>query len=306
MSDIQTKRIGFVGVGRMGGPMANRLIDAGYELVIFDTNSACTDPLVARGAVRVGSPKAVADETQVVLMSLPTPAIVWEVAAGNNGLIHGKQVKIAIDLSTTGPEMAMKVADQLAKKGISGFDCPVSGGIAGAVKGTLALMASGDANSYDIVKPILANLGNLFYVGGKAGMGQTMKVINNMISVTSLAITSEALVLGAKVGLDADMMIDVINAGSGKTGASMDKMPKYVLPRTFDFGFAIGLSAKDVRLCLEAGDSMGVPMPVGRAVVDFVHAVRDQYGEQADMTEMIKRIEAAAGVEVKGKKAKTT
>jgi len=306
MSDIQIKRIGFVGVGRMGGPMANRLLDAGYELVIYDTNSACTDPLVARGAHRVASPKAVADEAQVVLMSLPTPAIVWEGAAGNSGLIHGKQVKIAIDLSTTGPQMAMKVADKFAEKGISGFDCPVSGGIAGAVKGTLALMASGDPKSYEICKPILANLGNLFYVGAKAGMGQAMKVINNMISVTSLAITSEALVLGAKVGLDADMMIDVINAGSGKTGASLDKMPKYVLPRTFDFGFAIGLSAKDVRLCLEAGESMGVPMPVGRAVVEFVHAVRDQYGEQADMTEMIRRIEEAAGVQVRGKKAKTT
>lgn len=304
MSSIKTEQIGFVGVGRMGGPMANRLLDAGYKLVVFDTNQQAVDALVARGAIKATSPKEVADLAQVVLLSLPMPHIVQAVATGEGGLIHGHAVKIVVDLSTTGATAASQIAAELAGKGITAIDCPVSGGIGGAEKGTLALMASGDEAAYQTVQPILSHLGKLFYVGAGAGMGQTMKVLNNLISVTALTITSEALVMGAKAGLDPDAMVDVINAGSGKTGASMDKVPKYVLTRSFDFGFAIGLSAKDVRLCLEEGDALGVPMPVGRAVVDFVQAVKEQFGEQADMTELIRAIEDKAGVQVRGKNAK--
>lgn len=304
MSNPQTKRIGFVGVGRMGTPMACRLLDAGYELVIFDTNKDALQALEARGAKSAASPKAVADETAIVLISLPMPDIVAAVATGPDGLIHGSAVKIVIDLSTTGPRTATDIAGKLAQQGINVIDCPVSGGIAGAAKGTLALMAAGEPAIYEQVTPILSHLGKLFYVGQGAGMGQTMKVINNLISVTALTITSELMVMGTKAGLDPDAMLEVINAGSGRTNASSDKVPKHILTRTFDFGFAIGLSAKDGRLCVEAGDALGVPLNIGRAVVDLVTAARDTYGDQADMTEIIRLIEDRAGVQVRGKAAK--
>lgn len=304
MSSIQTRQIGFIGIGRMGTPMASRLIDAGYQLVVFDTNANAVQALMEKGATRADSPQDVADATEVVLLSLPVPQVVKDVATGAQGLISGSRVKVVVDLSTTGATMAKQVAKELADKGIAWIDCPVSGGIAGAEKGTLALMASGEREVYEALEPVLSNLGKLFYVGGGAGMGQTMKVLNNLISVTALAITSEALVVGARAGLDPDAMVDVINAGSGKTGASMDKIPKHVLTRSFDFGFAIGLSAKDVRLCLEEAVDLGVPMQVGRAVVDFVQNVKDRFGDQADLTELIRAIEQDAGVEVRGKNAK--
>lgn len=304
MSSIQTRQIGFIGIGRMGTPMASRLIDAGYQLVVFDTNANAVQALMEKGATRADSPQDVADATEVVLLSLPVPQVVKDVATGAQGLISGSRVKVVVDLSTTGATMAKQVAKELADKGIAWIDCPVSGGIAGAEKGTLALMASGEREVYEALEPVLSNLGKLFYVGGGAGMGQTMKVLNNLISVTALTITSEALVVGAKAGLDPDAMVDVINAGSGKTGASMDKIPKHVLTRSFDFGFAIGLSAKDVRLCLEEAVDLGVPMQVGRAVVDFVQNVKDRFGDQADLTELIRAIEQDAGVEVRGKNAK--
>jgi 3-hydroxyisobutyrate dehydrogenase-like beta-hydroxyacid dehydrogenase len=232
---------------------------------------------------------------------LPMPDIVTAVALGPQGLRNGTAVQTVIDLSTTGPRAAAVLANGLLEKSIDTIDCPVSGGVAGATKGTLALMVSGKKSRFEEVQPILSTLGKLFYVGEVPGMAQTMKVLNNLISVTSLAITSEAMVMGAKAGLDADTMIEVINAGSGRTSASADKIPNFVLTRGFNFGFALGLSAKDVRLCLEESEQLGVPMKVGDAVRQFLNAAKDKFGAQADMTEMIRLVEEAAGVEVHGK-----
>ena len=134
-------------------------------------------------------------------------------------------------------------------------------------------------------------------------MAQTMKLINNLISVTALAITSETMVLGAKAGLDADTMVDVLNAGSGRTSASVDKIPNFVLPRSFDFGFALGLSAKDIGLCLDECEAQGVPMIVGSAVRQLLNAAKAQFGADADMTTLIRLVEGRAGAEVRGKAA---
>lgn len=297
------KHLGFVGIGRMGAPMAERLIQAGYTLTVYDPNKTATDALAAKGAQVADSPKAVADAAPTVLISLPMPQVVVAVGLGDNGLSSGSAVRTVIDLSTTGPEAAAELAAGLAEKSITTIDCPVSGGVAGATKGTLALMVSGDAKVYESLQPVLAVLGRAFYVGERPGQAQTMKVINNLISVTALSITSEAMVMGAKAGLDADRMLEVINAGSGRTNASEDKIPKYVLTRSFGFGFAIGLSAKDVRLCLEESERLGVPLHVGNATRELLNAARDKFGDQADMTEIIRYVEDQAGVEVRGKAA---
>jgi len=295
--------LGFVGLGRMGAPMAERLLAAGYALTVFDTNQAALAPLLEKGAVRADSPKAVADAAPIVLMSLPMPDIVTEVGLGKQGLIEGSAVRIVVDLSTTGPEGARKLAEGLATHSIEAIDCPVSGGVAGAAKGTLALMVAGAESAYEEVRPALDQLGKQFYVGVKPGMAQTTKVLNNLLSVTALMVTSEALVMGAKAGLDPDILVDVINAGSGRSNASETKIPNFVLSRKFNFGFALGLSAKDIRLCMEAAEQLGVPMAVGQSVRSFLNTAAERLGSQADMTEMIRVIEQEVGVEVRGKAA---
>ena len=291
---------GFIGVGRMGGLMAGRLLDAGHSLTIFDTNAAAVAALAERGAKPVNSPAGVGEAAEIVFASLPTPAIVQNVALGESGLIHGGKVKTFIDVSTTGPRVAAAVAKGLAEKDIIAVDAPVSGGLAGARNGTLAVMVSCPRAVYDGLEPILKNFGKLFFIGEKAGMAQTMKLANNLLAAAALAITSEAMVMGAKAGLDAKTMIDVINVSSGRNSATQDKFPRSVLPRTFDFGFATGLSYKDVSLCLDEAEALGVPMVVGSAVRQLLAVTNALYGPDSDFTSICKSVEQWAKVEVKG------
>ena len=292
------QNVGFIGTGRMGGPMCRRLIEAGYKLTIFDTSDAATSPLVALGATKVESPAAVASASEIVLVSLPTPPIVEAVALGPKGVSDGSKVKIFIDVSTTGSVYAKKVAAGLAAKGITAVDAPVSGGITGAEKGTLAVMVSCSDEIYAKVQPILAVIGKLFHVGKGPGQGQTMKLLNNLLSATAMAASSEVMVMGVKAGLDPQMIVDVINAGSGRNSATQDKIPRCVIPRTFNFGFALALLAKDIRLCMDEADSMGIPMIVGNAVRQMLTITAASEGPNADMTEIVKAVEKWAGVQV--------
>jgi 3-hydroxyisobutyrate dehydrogenase-like beta-hydroxyacid dehydrogenase len=282
----------------MGGPMVRRLIEAGFDLTIYDRSAAAIAPLVDLGAKRADSPATVASAAEIVLVSLPTPPIVQAVALGPNGIAEGTKVKIFIDVSTTGSTVAARVAEGLAAKGITAVDAPVSGGIAGAEKGTLAVMVSCPEATYPAVKPVLEVIGKLFFVGTRPGQGQTMKLLNNLLSGTAMAISSEALVMGVKAGLDPQQIVDVINAGSGRNSATQDKIPRCVIPRTFDFGFAISLLNKDIRLCLEEAESAGVPMIVGTAVRQLLAVTIATEGADADMTEVVKTVERWAGVQV--------
>ncbi|BBK40048.1 2-hydroxy-3-oxopropionate reductase [Allostella vacuolata] len=292
--------LGFVGVGRMGGPMASRLLDAGYPLVVFDTQTAATDPLVARGATLAASPADVAAQAEIVLVSLPTPDIVKAVALGPDGVAAGGRARVMIDLSTTGPGAATIVAAGLAEKGIVAVDSPVSGGIRGAVAGTLAVMVSCPKATYDEVAPILATFGKLFYTGEKAGLAQTAKLANNLMAACALVITSEAMAMGVKAGLDARVLVDIINVSSGRNSASQDKFPRAILPGTFDFGFTTGLSYKDVRLCVDEAEAMGVPMVVGAAVRQMLAVTQAKFGAGSDFTNIARVLEEWAGVEIRG------
>lgn len=294
--------IGFIGLGRMGLPMARRLIEAGHKLTVYDARREAIDKLVALGAEAASSPKDVADRTETVMASLPSLDISLNVATGKDGVIEGKRVKRLVDLSTSGSQMAVKIHGLLAKKNIVQIDSPVSGGVGGAEKGTLAVMVSGPRAEFDLVKPALDVIGKVFFISEKPGAGQTMKLANNYLSATAIVATSEAVVMGVKAGLDPNVMIDVINAGSGLNTASRDKFPKSVLPRTFDFGFATGLMVKDVRLCLEEMKGMGLSMEVAEAVGRLWETVIREMGPDSDFTAAIKPIEKAAGVEVNGKK----
>jgi 3-hydroxyisobutyrate dehydrogenase-like beta-hydroxyacid dehydrogenase len=293
--------LGFVGVGRMGGPMAARLLDAGYRLCIYDVSAEAAAPLVARGAQLAASPAEVASATDIVLVSLPTPDVVRQVAlGGNGGIINGSRVRLMIDLSTTGPGVAGEVAAQLAERRIGWVDAPVSGGVTGAKAGTLAVMVSCPKPALQEVEPILKVFGRLFHTGEKPGLAQSAKLANNLLAATALAATSEVMAMGVKAGLDARVLIDIINASSGRNSATQDKFPRAVLPGTFDFGFATGLSYKDVRLCVEEAEALGVPMVVGAAVREMLAITKARFGADSDFTFVAKVLEEWAGVEIRG------
>ena len=294
--------IGFIGLGKMGFPMARRLIEAKHRLVVFDTRKEAADRLVAMGAAAASSPKEVADRVESVMASLPSLQASLEVATGPNGVIEGSRVKRFVDLSTVGSHMAVRIHDLLKKRDIVQIDSPVSGGVGGAEKGTLAVMVSGPKADAEAVRPALEIIGKMFFIGEKPGSAQTMKLANNFLSATAVVATSEAVVMGVKSGLDPHVMIEVINAGSGMNTASRDKFPRAILPRSFDFGFTTGLMVKDVRLCLEEMKSLGLSMEVAEAVGRLWEVVIRDMGAESDFTTAIKPIEKAAGVVVGGAK----
>jgi 3-hydroxyisobutyrate dehydrogenase-like beta-hydroxyacid dehydrogenase len=298
--------IGFIGLGKMGFPMARRLVEAGHKLVVYDNRREAVDRLVARGAQAATSPKDVADRTETVMASLPSLQISLDVATGKDGVIEGSRVKRLVDLSTTGSQMAIRIHGLLSEKNIIQIDSPVSGGVGGAEKGTLAVMMSGPRAEFDRLLPVTSVIGKPFFIGEKPGMGQTMKLANNMLSATAMAATSEAMVMGVKAGIDPAVMVDVINSGSGRNTASEAKFPKAVLPGTFDFGFAAGLMYKDLRLCMEEAEALGVPMWIGNAVKQMYQLTNAQLGPEADFTTVIKCIEQWAGVEVRARRGDNT
>jgi 3-hydroxyisobutyrate dehydrogenase-like beta-hydroxyacid dehydrogenase len=303
---MSAKPLGFIGVGRMGSLMAGRLLEAGHALSIFDTNEAAMARLEQRGAVRAHSAAEVASVAETVFISLPTPDIVRSVALSESGIIAGSTVRTLVDLSTTGPAVAKLVAEELKARRISAVDAPVSGGPSGAEKGTLAVMLACPRDLVDELRPLLEIFGRVFFIGEFPGMGQTMKLVNNLLSASAIAITSEAMVLGAKAGLDPTIMIDVINAGSGRNTATEDKFPRCVLPRRFDFGFATELLYKDVKLCLAEGETLGIPMIVGNAVRQLISITQATHGPNSDITEIVRTVEQWGDVEVSGTPTKTS
>jgi 2-hydroxy-3-oxopropionate reductase len=296
--------MGFVGVGVMGGRMARRLIEAGFPLVIHDTNPAALKPLVKLGAKVARSPRDVANKARIVFASVPTPPVLREVALGSNGLIRGKAIKILVDLSTTGSVIEKEIAKALAVRGIDLVDSPVSGGASGADKGTLAVMVAGKATSIAAVRDALNVVGKVFVVGKQPGQAQMMKLLNNMLSTSALAMSLEVFVAGTKAGIDPDMMVAVINAGSGRNSATEEKIPRSVLTRTFDFGFPVSGARKDIGLAIEECQAMGLPMIVGSAAKQLWDFAYNQGGGKRDMTTLITYLEPWAGVEVRGKAAR--
>jgi len=294
-----TDSIGFIGLGKMGEPMAKRFIEAGHKLVVFDVRDEAVAALVDRGATAATSPGAVASQAETVIVSLPTPGIVKEVALGHNGIVAGSRVATIVDLSTSGPDMAREIAAALAVRGIGFVDSPVSGGVAGARAGTLAVMVACSDELFGKIGPLLEAIGVVFHVGIEPGLGQTMKLANNLLTASALALSAEAIVMGTKAGLDPEIMLDVINAGSGRNTATQDKFPRAILPRSFDFGFAAGLMQKDVALYVRTARSLGVPIDVAGAVERIWSKTLAEFGPEADFTNIVRGYEQRAGVEVK-------
>jgi 3-hydroxyisobutyrate dehydrogenase-like beta-hydroxyacid dehydrogenase len=295
--------IGFIGVGYMGKPMSSRLIEHGYKLVVHDIRSEAMAQLVAKGATAAKTPRDVAEKGRIIIMSLPAPEVVKEVTLGPNGIIHGASSNsIVIEMSTTGPKVVQEIDNVFKKKGIKLLDAPVSGGVWGAERGTLSIMAAGDEGVFQTVRDILGIIGNnVFYLGAKPGLGQVIKLINNLLSATAMVASSEAMVLGVKAGLDPEKALEVLNVSSGRNTATLEKFPRYVLPRTFSAGMFLEVFYKDLRLAIEMAEFYGVPMFVGNAVKQMWSYAISRGGGKKDNMEITKYIEEWGGVEIKGK-----
>lgn len=289
--------IGFIGLGNMGWPMMERLLAAGFPVVAFDLRDDVLARATALGAQPAGSVRDMADRTETILASLPTPQVSESVVAD---VAAGARVRRFVDLSTVGGGAAQRNHAALAAQGIAALDSPVSGGMHGAQAGTLAVMVSGPRTEFDALSPVFDVLGRAIFVSEQPGAAQTMKLINNLMAATTLAATAEVMVMGVKAGLSADVMIDVLNAGSGGTHASSDKFPRAVLPRTFDYGFATGLMAKDVGLYLAEATSLGLPVEMAETVQRIWEQTLRTEGAESDFTSVIKPMEQAAGVIVEG------
>ncbi|MBP3087160.1 NAD(P)-dependent oxidoreductase [Mycolicibacterium fortuitum] len=289
--------VGFIGLGNMGWPMMARLLAAKFPVVAFDMREDVVAKAVALGARRADSVHEVAERAETVLASLPTPQVSEAVVAE---LATGSKLRRFVDLSTVGGAAARRNHAVLAARGVAALDSPVSGGVHGAAAGTLAVVVSGPRAEFDSLSSVFDVLGRAIFVSEQPGAAQTMKLINNLMAATTLAATAEVMVMGVKAGLDADVMIDVLNAGSGGTHASRDKFPRAVLPRTFDYGFATGLMAKDVRLYLDEAVSLGLPVEMAQTVQRVWEETLRTEGAESDFTSVIKPMEKVAGVTVKG------
>jgi 3-hydroxyisobutyrate dehydrogenase len=229
------------------------------------------------------------------MASLPTPRVSMDVAAE---VAQGERARRFVDLSTVGSQAAQHNHALLAERDIAALDSPVSGGVHGAEAGTLAVMVSGSRAEFDTLAPAFDAIGRAIFVSELPGAAQTMKLINNLMAATVLAATAEVMVMGVKAGLDAQVMIDVLNAGSGATDASRNKFPKAVLPRTFDYGFATGLMTKDVRLFLDEAEAMGLSVELAHAVAEVWERTLREEGPESDFTSVVKPMETSAGVMV--------
>ena len=288
--------IGFVGLGAMGRPMAVNLAKSGPSRVVRDVNPTANDILAQRGAEVAESVVEVANKSETVLACMPSVAIAELVANEASG---GSAIKHFINLGTTGSKFSKTLADMFAANGIAYLDAPISGGPPGAEAATLSIMCSGDKGAFETAKPSLDVMcAKLVYISDQPGAAQTMKLVNNIMSFCNLVAASEAMSLGAKAGLDPEVMVEVINASSGRNSASQDKIPKAVLPRTFDYGGANYIIEKDLELWRQEAEAYEVPGYMGNLVRTLFRQMIAEEGKDADFTRIFMLMERMAGVEM--------
>jgi 3-hydroxyisobutyrate dehydrogenase len=291
--------IGFLGLGQMGSAIAERLQAAGARLHVFDPDPVKPAPFVQQGAVDHDSVAAVADAAPLVFACLPSGAVSERVATE---AASGRALRTYVEMSTIGSPTMGRIQALMAARGIALVDCPISGGPKGARAGTLTVIVAGAAEARAVLRPWLEKIGrNVFEVGDRPGQAQLMKLVNNLINAANLATAFEALVLGAKGGLDPDQMVSVLNVSTGRNSATLDKVPRAVLPGTFDYGSSLTIMLKDVMLGLAEAEALGVPMWVHGTVGQLWRFAEQQGLGPADFTSLIKVLEGWAGVEVRSR-----
>lgn len=296
------KKIGFIGLGAMGNPMAANLARAGYEVLAYDVSPAAVNRLTEA----VPSVKAcdcvssLAAASDIIFASLPNGAIVSSTMLGDTGVIPScRENTIIVDLSSVAPETSKAMYREAARRHVSYMDAPVSGGVAGAAAGTLTLMAGGDQEAYEAVLPVMECIGkNIFYIG-EIGSGDAMKIVNNLLLGCNMAALAEALVLGEKCGLKVETMNRILGISSGRSYASEAKLSKFIMEDAYDGGFAIALQRKDLGLALEAARTEEMPlMMTSMASQIYQMAMAEQYSRQ-DISALVKMWCEHTGTEMK-------
>lgn len=296
-------KVGFIGLGRMGKHMATNVVKAGFETYVNDLVPALVDQLVALGAKHCPTNQALAAEVDVAFTMLPNGAIVESVMCGPEGVLAAcKPGTIIVDMSSVAPATTQKMAKIAAEKGVKYIDAPVSGGTAGAEAGTLTIMVGAEDETFAKVEPVLKAIGKRIHHIGGVGMGDAMKIVNNMLLGANMASLAEALVLGAKCGLDPDTMYEIISTSSGNSYALTAKMPKFIMPDAFEPGFAMDVQYKDLTLAQEASRAMHVPIPMSNTCMAVYEQARAMGLGGEDMSAVIKVWEKLCGVEIRAPK----
>jgi 3-hydroxyisobutyrate dehydrogenase-like beta-hydroxyacid dehydrogenase len=285
-------RIGYLGVGNMGQPMAEKLLEAGHELWLYDVREEAMQPLLERRACRAASPKALADASDTVVVALPTLATFREAVIGQDGLLSGRALKTLINTCTVGKPFLAEIEMACAAKAVTVIDAPISGGPVGARAGTLAVMVSGDPLEVAKLMPLFRLWGpTVVTAGEKPGAAQVMKLTNNIIFAVSLIATAEGMTLATKAGIPSEAMLEILNAGTARNFATANVFPKAVVPRTFDFGATIDILMKDVDLAVAQGEALGIPMWVCQAArLVLKHGIFQGRGPH-DMSRIVQIIE---------------
>jgi 3-hydroxyisobutyrate dehydrogenase-like beta-hydroxyacid dehydrogenase len=288
-------RIGYLGVGNMGQPMAGKLLDAGHELWVHDVRAEAMRPLVERQARPAACAKELADACDTVVVSLPTLEVFRSALSGPDGLLWGKALKTVVNTCTVGVPFTAEIEQACAAAGAIVIDAPISGGPAGARAGTLAVMVSGQPARVAELMPILRLWGPTVVVAGeKPGAAQVMKLTNNIVFVAALIATSEAMTMATKAGISAEAMLQILNNGTGRNFATATLFPNAVIPGTFDFGATIDILMKDVDLAIEQGEALGVPMWVCQAARLVVKHGVFQGRARHDVSRIVQIIEDGA------------
>lgn len=291
--------IGFIGLGIMGKPMASNLIKAGYKLTVYDVQRERLDDAVAAGAIVGSSPAAVAAGCDVIITMLPNSPHVKTAVLGKDGVIEGaKRGSVLVDMSSIAPGVSQEIAKELAAKGISMVDAPVSGGEPKAIDGTLAIMVGGEAEQFERVREILSKMGSSVVLCGGIGSGNVTKLANQVIVALNIAAMSEALVLAKKAGVNPRTVVAAISGGLAGSTVLNAKAPK-VLKGDFNPGFRIDLHIKDLQNALDTGHALGVPLPLTSQVMEMMQALKVEGKQQQDHAGLIQYFERLAGVQVR-------
>jgi len=291
-------RIGFVGLGSMGGAIAERFLAAGRLLTVFDVNPDSMSRFAAAGAQTAASARDVADCCDIVFACLPTTAISRDVAIGADGIAGGRAVRVYVETSTIGLNVASAIAEGLGPD-VGFVDAPVSGGPPGARNGTLSTMASGPRAHFERVLPVLSIMAkNVFYIGDKPGQAQIAKLINNHLSTAHRLATFEGLVLALKAGLDLKTLVDVINVSSGRSYTTTDKVPAAILSGTFTFNGRLAISIKDQTLLAEEAAELGVPLWLAPRLLETLKEAAAEGYLDKDSMQLMQYMGEQAGIDV--------
>lgn len=287
--------LGFVGLGRMGGPMATHLVRDGNEVVVYDSRPEAVDAMAAAGATPAESAEAVGDAAAIVFLSLPGPEAVTTVASELESTTDGDSV--VVDMTTSTPGTTRAIADPCSGLDATVLGAPVSGGVSGAEDGTLTVMVGGDRATFEACRKYVAAFAeNVFYVGDDPGHGHAVKLLNNYLSGAAMVATSEAIVLGQRAGLDIETMCEIFNVSSGRNSATEEKFPEYVANGR-DVGFSIELLEKDLRLLGEFAEDKRLPLLLASVVRSQVGRTRARYGDEGDMTDIYDYVRETAGAD---------